>query len=136
MNANERDEILEKHGFSVPKTEPCLRCGLPESHQKHDRRNPPPEGWHMFRGQDYLDALEDALLFARENNQPHQWVETGVVFAVNPPFAEKRCVVCGAINRGRKDDGICFGNHDAELGIIEAHNRRAVKSWQKERLKG
>lgn len=107
----------------------CLRCGLPESDQKHNSRNPPPEGWHPFRGQDYLDALEDALLFVREKNQPHQWIENGVMIATTAPFPEKHCAVCGAINWGGKEDGVCFGNDIAELGIIAAHNRRAIKTW-------
>jgi len=107
----------------------CLRCGLPESHAKHDRIHPTPEGWHPFRGQDYLDALEDALLFAREQNQPHQWVRTGVTITTEPTFSEKRCAVCGAVNWGGKESGVCFGNQQAELGIIAAHNRRAHRLW-------
>jgi hypothetical protein len=77
--------------------------------------------------QDYFDGLEDALLFAREKNQPHQWKENGVMIDAAEPFSEKYCIVCGAINWGGSEDGICFGNHWAELGIIAAHNRRATK---------
>lgn len=114
-------------------TEACLRCGLPEADQKHDKKHPPPEGWHPFRGQGYLDALEDALLFVHEHKQPHQWADTGIVIATASEFHEKYCSVCGAINWGGKEDGICFGNHDAELGVIAAHNRRASKKYS-ERL--
>lgn len=106
--------------------ETCLRCGLPESNQKHDRTNPPADGWHPFRGQDYLDALEDALLFVREKKQQHQWVKSGRTVATATPFDGKYCAVCGAINWGGKEDGICFGNGQAEEGIIAAHNRRAL----------
>jgi hypothetical protein len=109
--------------------ENCLRCGLPESHPRHDRQHPPPEGWHSFRGQDYLDGLEDALLFAREKNQPHQWVETGWTIATYLPFSEKYCAVCGAINWGGGEEGVCFGNSFAENGIVAAHNRRAFANW-------
>lgn len=35
---------MEKHDHEV-----CLRCGLTEAHQRHDSRNPPEEGWHVFR---------------------------------------------------------------------------------------
>ena len=105
--------------------ENCLRCGLPESHQKHDRKSPPPEGWHPFRGLDYLDALEDALLFVREKQQSHRWVGTGITIDTAESFDEKHCEICGAINWGGKEDGVCFGRHEAELGIIAAHNRRA-----------
>ncbi len=105
--------------------ENCLRCGLPESNQKHNRQKPPPEGWHLFLGQDYLDKIEDALLFAREKNQPHKWVETGWTVGAFPEFQEKRCEVCGAVNWGGKEDGVCFGNYAAELAITAAHNRRA-----------
>lgn len=105
----------------------CLRCGLPESDQSHDRTNHPQGGWHPFLGKNYLEGLEDALLFAREEHQPHQWVENGVVIATDPSFPEKRCAVCGATNWGGKEDGICFGNLQAELAIIAAHNRRASK---------
>ncbi len=66
--------------------EPCLNCGLPQDHQAHNARKPPPEGWHPFRGLAYLDALED-------------------------------------------EGGVCFGNRQAELAKIAAHNRRAVKHW-------
>lgn len=86
-----------------------------------------PEGWHPFRSVAYLDALEDALLFVRENNQPHQWVESGVTIDTAEPFDEKHCAVCAAVNWGGNDDGVCFGNHNAELGIIAAHNRRVFK---------
>lgn len=103
----------------------CLRCGLPESDQKHDRKHPPPEGWHLYRGQDYLDALEDALLFTREHNQQHQWEENGIIIDTADSFSEKYCTVCGAVNWGGKEDGICFGSNQAELAIIAAHNRRA-----------
>lgn len=109
--------------------ENCLRCGLPQTDQKHDSKNPPPEGWHPFRGQDYLDGLEDALLFARENNQSHQWVRNGITIDTAVQFDEKYCSVCGAINWGGIEEGICFGNHHAEMAINAAHNRRAVKSW-------
>jgi len=109
--------------------ENCLRCGLPESNQKHDSSNRHPEGWHSFRGQDYLDGLEDALLFVRKNKQQHQWVRDGVVIATLPPFEQKHCEVCGAINWGGMEDGICFGNRQAELGIIAAHNRRAFRYY-------
>jgi hypothetical protein len=103
----------------------CLRCGLPENHAKHHPERKHPKGWHPFRGQAYLDGLEDALLFARENNQPHGWNGTGVIIDTNPSFPEKRCKTCGAVNWGGKEDGVCFGNWNAELGIIAAHNRRA-----------
>lgn len=103
----------------------CLRCGLSKSHQRHDRRNPPPGGWHLFVGIDYLNGLEDALLFAREKNQPHQWVANGIIIATADPFEEKYCSVCGAINWGGDEGGVCFGNPFAERGIIAAHNRRA-----------
>jgi hypothetical protein len=105
----------------------CLRCGLPEEHQRHDRRNPPPEGWHLFHGQDYLDGVEDALLFAREKKQHHKWEETGVTIDAFDGFDEKFCKVCGAINWGGAEDGICFGNRYAETAIVQAHNRRAFK---------
>lgn len=105
----------------------CLRCGLPESDPKHNRKNPPAEGWHPFRGQDYLDGLEDALLFVREQKQPHRWVKTGITIDTVDSFSEKQCEVCGAINWGGAEDGICFGNYFAELGIIESHNRRAFR---------
>lgn len=105
----------------------CLRCGLPESHPRHDRNNPPSEGWHCFRGLEYLDALEDALLFAREKNQPHQWHSTGIVISTVLSFREKRCAVCGAINWGGKESGVCFGNLTAEAALTAAHNRRASK---------
>lgn len=105
----------------------CLRCGLPESHPRHHPEQNPPEGWHPFRGQDYLDGIEDALLFAREKNQPHQWRDRGIIIDTNPPFAEKNCTVCGAINWGGKEDGVCFGNRAAEQALIAAHNRRAFR---------
>ena len=108
-------------------SERCLRCGLPEDDQKHNNRKPPPEGWHPFRGQDYLDAIEDALLFVREKNQPHQWAETGIIIDTYPSFPEKVCEICGAINWGGKEDGVCFGNHSAEIAIVAAHNRRAYR---------
>ena len=114
----------------------CLRCGLPESDPKHDRTNPPAGGWHPFRGQDYLDGLEDALLFVREKKQLHQWEETGMVIPVGEPFLEKHCKVCGAINWGGNEDGICFGNNQAEAGVIAAHNRRAVSLWNREDRNG
>jgi hypothetical protein len=101
---------------------------MPESDQGHDRRNPPVGGWHPFRGQSYLDALEDALLFVREKKQPHQWEGTGVTIDVIDSFPEMRCRVCGGINWGGENDGICFGNRDAELAIIQAHNRRASRN--------
>lgn len=110
--------------------ENCLRCGLPQSHQRHNAKNPPPEGWHSFRGQAYLDGLEDALLFVREHKQQHQWVGSGIMVAVVDSFEQKHCKVCGAINWGGAEDGICFGNNHAEAGIIEAHNRRVVQSWK------
>lgn len=106
-------------------TDHCLRCGLPEANPRHNRRNPPPEGWHSFRGLDYLDGLEDALLFAREHEALHQWDETGFTIDTAEPFMEKTCLICGAVNWGGHEDGICFGNKHAELGIIAAHNRRA-----------
>jgi hypothetical protein len=112
--------------FMSDENELCLRCGFPESHQKHNRKSPPPEGWHPFRGQDYLNALEDALLFVRENNQPHQWEETGVTIDIYPSFDEMCCKICGAINWGGHNDGVCFGNREAESAITAAHNRRAV----------
>lgn len=102
----------------------CVRCGQPETHQNHNAKNPPSEGWHTFRGQDYIDSLEDALLFARESNQRHQWVETNIIIDVYPPFALMECSVCGKRGRGDKDE-ICFGSHGAEMGIMAAHNRRA-----------
>lgn len=104
----------------------CIRCGLPESDPVHNRQNPPSGGWHPFRDQDYLDGLEDALLFAREKNQPHQWVRNGITIVTAEPFDEKYCSVCGAVNWGGKEDGVCFGNRQAEIGIIAAHNRRAI----------
>lgn len=107
--------------------ENCLRCGLPEDNQKHNSRNPPPEGWHSFHGQAYLDALEDALLFIRERNQKHEWLSTGIIIDTVDSFSEKSCKVCGAINWGGKEDGICFGNSHAELAVIVAHNRRAFE---------
>lgn len=76
--------------------------------------------------QEYINALEDALLFAREENQLHQWNETGIIILTNPSFPEKRCKICGAINWGGKEDGVCFGNISAEQGIIAAHNRRVA----------
>lgn len=106
--------------------ENCLRCGLSESDQKHDRKNPPTEGWHVFRGQEYLDGLEEALLFVREKKQLHQWVETGWVIDTIESFNQKYCSVCGATNWGGKEDSICFGNKHAESAIIAAHNRRAT----------
>lgn len=106
----------------------CLRCGLPKEHQRHDNKNIPPEGWHPFRGQDYLDGIEDALLFVREKSQPHEWTETGRTISVYPSFPEKVCRVCKAINWGGKEGGVCFGNHKAETAIVAAHNRRAFKN--------
>lgn len=105
--------------------ENCLRCGLSKDDPKHNKDNPPKEGWHPFRGQDYLDGLEDALLFVRDNKQQHQWIATGMVIDTLPSFDEKYCAICGATNWGGKEDGICFGNFQAELGIIAAKNRRA-----------
>jgi hypothetical protein len=110
--------------------ENCLRCGLPESHQRHHPERRPPEGWHPFRDQSYLDGLEDALLFAREKNQPHQWRRTGIIIDTQPSFAEKRCTVCEGINWGGKEDGVCLGSRVAEQGIIAAHNRRASRCVQ------
>lgn len=107
--------------------ENCFRCGLPEDDQRHNNKQPPKGGWHPFRGQDYLDGLEDALLFIREENLPHDWVANGITIATAIPFAEKKCTVCGAINWGGKEEGVCFSNHYAEEGIIAAHNRRAFR---------
>lgn len=110
--------------------EPCLRCGLPQDHQSHNASKPPPEGWHPFRGQAYLDALEDAILFVDEHNAPHQREGTGITITTYPSFPEKRCTICGAINWGGHEEGVCFGNRQAELAKIAAHNRRAVKGWE------
>ena len=77
--------------------------------------------------EEYLEALEDALLFVRENKRLHQWELNGKIIPVREPFAEKCCTICGAINWGGKEDGICFGNHHAEIAVIAAHNRRASK---------
>lgn len=107
----------------------CLRCGLSETSQKHDRRNPPPEGWHVFRGQSYLDALEDALLFVQERSSPHTWQENGMTVLTNPTFPEKVCTACGLINWGGNEGGICGGNASVPGAQVAAHNRRAVKSW-------
>lgn len=104
----------------------CLRCGITEDNPVHNRRLHPPEGWHRFCGIEYLEALEDALLFVREKAQAHEWKLTGIVINTYPDFSEKCCVVCGAINWGGKEDGICFGNHEGELAINAAHNRRAI----------
>lgn len=104
--------------------ENCLRCGLPEDSEKHNNRA---MGWHPFRGQEYLNGLEDALLFAREAEQEHQWEETGIQVDTIASFPEKRCSVCGCINWGGEEGGICFGNNFAEQGIIAAHNRRALE---------
>lgn len=111
--------------------ERCIRCGLPRSHQRHDRKNPPKEGWHVFLGQDYLNGLEDALLFAHEHNQKHQWVESGITIDTYPPFSEKHCKICGAINWGGKEDTICFGNSYAPQALVAASNRRSVKNSMK-----
>lgn len=105
--------------------ENCLRCGLLESNARHHSEQKPPEGWHPFRGQAYLDGLEDALLFVRETNQPHEWQENGITIDTADPFSEKRCKVCGTINWGGAEGRVCFGNYAGELGIIAAHNRRA-----------
>lgn len=86
-----------------------------------------PEGWHPFLGQDYLDGLEDAILFAHENGERHHWKETGMTIDTSPEFAEKKCTTCGAINWGGKEDSICFGNKFAESGRTAAHNRRAFR---------
>jgi hypothetical protein len=107
----------------------CLRCGFTEDHQQHNSTNPPPEGWHPFRGMDYLDALEDALLFVREKKAPHQWERDGIIVGGYPGFEQKHCMVCGGINWGGKEDGICFGKHEAENAVVAAHNRRASKLW-------
>ena len=59
----------------------CLRCGELETHSDHKCEKPDGTygGWHPFRGQNYLDGLEDALLYAREENKPHNWKFTGVI---------------------------------------------------------
>lgn len=110
--------------------ENCIRCGLPQDAPKHDPRHPDTSkhGWHVFRGQDYLDGLEDALLYLRENaTQQHQWEDSGIVIDTAEPFLEKYCTICGTKNWGGKEDGVCFGSQYAEMGINAAHNRRAGK---------
>jgi hypothetical protein len=102
----------------------CLRCGLPAGDQSHNKRQPPPQGWHSFRGQRYLDGLEDGLLFVREKKQRHVWAQTGITIDTIPSFEEQYCTVCGGINWGGKEDAICFGNKDAESAVVAAHNRR------------
>lgn len=77
----------------------------------------------------YIHILEDALLFAREKNQPHQWRDTGVTITTAEPFKEKRCVVCGAINWGGVENDVCFGDNRVELAITKANNRRAARLW-------
>ena len=108
----------------MTRIESCIRCGLPSDHESHHSSNT--NGWHPFRDQSYVDALEDALLFIRERNQPHQWRETGAIIDISPSFPEKRCRVCGAVNWGGEESGVCFGDRNAELAIVEAHNRRAA----------
>lgn len=103
----------------------CLRCGLPQSHESHVSTPAPKYGWHPFHGQEYLDALEDALLFVREKNQLHTWKSTGIIIDTAPSFPEKVCVVCGEINWGGMEGGICFGIHKAVIALNRAHNRRA-----------
>ncbi len=107
--------------------EVCLRCGQIEAHQCHDRRNPPEEGWHIFRGQSYLDDLEDALLFAQEHPTPHIWRENGMIVLTNPGFPEKSCEACGTINWGGNEGGICGGNVSVPSAQVAAHNRRAYR---------
>lgn len=103
----------------------CVRCFRPMDDQHHSARNFPADGWHPFRGQSYIDTIEDALLFAREVNQPHKWCATGVIIDVCDSFPEKLCTVCGAINWGGKETGICFGYVLAERAVIAAHNRKS-----------
>jgi hypothetical protein len=105
----------------------CVRCGLPENERHHKCETSLPEGWHPFLDQSYIDGLEDALLFAREINKPHQWKSTGVTIDINPSFAEKVCMVCGEINWGGKETGVCFGNSVAASALNAARNRRAAR---------
>lgn len=107
----------------------CIRCGKPKSDQSHDSIKPPKGGWHPFRGQDYIDGLEDALLYVRENNRQHEWEGSDITIDTVEPFEEKYCKVCGVINWGGNEGGICFGNSKAEIGIIGARNRRAISHW-------
>ncbi len=126
---NENNVSLSAAALDAP--EFCLRCGLPETDKNHKYATCDPKvGWHPFRVQAYLDSLEDALLFARENKQPHQWQENGITIDTFEPFHEKYCTVCGAINWGGIEDGICFGNNYAELALVAAHNRRAFSRME------
>jgi hypothetical protein len=79
----------------------------------------------------YLEALEDAILFVRENEARHEWEDTGITIDTYPSFPEKKCRVCGAINWGGKENGVCFGNQEAEKAINTAHNRRAFKLMER-----
>ena len=101
----------------------CLRCGLDQAHQRHDHHNA--EGWHLFRGQSYLDDLEDALLFVQEHPTPHSWRENGVIVLTNPTFPEKVCEACGIHNWGGNEGGMCGGNRSVPSAQVGAHNRRA-----------
>lgn len=103
---------------------------MPESDIHHDSSQRTPEGWHNFQGLNYLEGLEDALQFVREENKKHEWVKTGVYVTTLPGFPEMKCKVCGAINWGNKNDGICLGNNHAEIGLIRAHNRRAGRIYK------
>lgn len=114
----------------LPRLSTCLKCGMPVDHESHNRSKPPPYGWHLFLSIDYLEGLEDALLFVREEKAAHQWKRTGITITTNPPFPEKRCAVCGGINWGGREDGICCGNRFAETAITAAHNRRAGRCWR------
>lgn len=121
--------------------ERCIYCGEIEYHQNHDRRHPKYvyENVHEFRSLAYVEALEDALMFVRENKAAHTWEYTGITVDVGESFPEKYCTVCGGINWGGKEDGICFGNNLAERAVIEAHNRRAgrltIEAIQKRRAR-
>lgn len=111
----------------------CLRCGLPEDHQRHHPEQKPPQGWHPFRGQTYLDEIEDALLFVREHPSAHDWRRTGLTICTSPSFSEQRCRRCGGINWGGKNDGICLGLNSAEAAVTAAHNRRAFRLSEQRR---
>ena len=103
----------------------CLRCGLDEAHQGHDRHSPPADGWHVFRGPSYLDDLEDALLFVQEHPTPHIWRKNGLIIDTNPTFPEKVCEACGLHNWGGNEGGMCGGNTSVPSAQVAAHNRRA-----------
>lgn len=80
---------------------------------------------------EYIEALEDALLFIQEKRLSHQWGTTDITISSFETLRQKYCIVCGVINYyGENLDNICFGSPEANNAAIAAYNRRANTKFE------